>query len=403
MKKGWQKKRIGEIATIKPPKSEARERVAADALVSFLPMEDLGIAIKHPEPKQTKRLSDVVGSYTYFAEGDVLLAKITPCFENGKLGIAKGLKNRIGFGSSEFIVIRPDSTVSNEWLFHFLSREDFRNEGAQRMGGAVGQQRVPKEFVEGYEIPVPPLAEQQRIVGVLDEAFAGLATAQAHAAQNLQNARALFESHLQSVFTHRGKGWVDATLADILAVLRNGMNCKQDKSGVGSKISRIESIWNARFDITRVGYAEIPEVQKDKFLLKKGDVLFSHINSAIHVGKTALFDLDDEVVHGVNLLLMRTKSFILPAYLDLYLKHIFSAGYWLRVCKQSINQASVNQQDINRVPFRYPDLERQREIVNQMDALAAETQRLTRLYERKQAALAALKKSLLHQAFTESL
>jgi type I restriction enzyme S subunit len=403
MKKGWQTKRIGEIATIKPPKSEARERVAADALVSFLPMEDLGIAIKYPEPKQAKRLSDVVGSYTYFAEGDVLLAKITPCFENGKVGIAKRLKNGIGFGSSEFIVIRPDSTVSNEWLFHFLSREDFRNEGAQRMGGAVGQQRVPKEFVEGYEIPVPPLSEQQRIVGVLDEAFAGLATAEAHAAQNLQNARALFESHLQAVFTQRGPGWVDVTLADVLAVLRNGMNCKQDKSGVGSKVSRIESIWNARFDITRVGYAEIPNAQKDKFLLHKGDVLFSHINSAIHVGKTALFDLEDEVVHGVNLLLMRTKPFVLPGYLDLYLKHIFSAGYWLQVCKQSINQASVNQQDINRVPFRYPDLERQEEIVTQLDALSAETQRLASLYERKRAALEALKKSLLHQAFAGEL
>jgi type I restriction enzyme S subunit len=181
------------------------------------------------------------------------------------------------------------------------------------------------------------------------------------------------------------------------------MNCKQDKSGVGSKVSRIESIWNARFDITRVGYAEIPNAQKDKFLLHKGDVLFSHINSAIHVGKTALFDLEDEVVHGVNLLLMRTKPFVLPGYLDLYLKHIFSAGYWLQVCKQSINQASVNQQDINRVPFRYPDLERQEEIVTQLDALSAETQRLASLYERKRAALEALKKSLLHQAFAGQL
>ena len=159
----WQTKRIGEIATIKPPKSEAREQVSADALVSFLPMEDLGIAIKYSEPKQTKKLSEVVGSYTHFAEGDVLLAKITPCFENGKPGIAKGLKTGIGFGSSEFIVLRPDNSVSNEWLSHFLSREDFRTEGAQRMGGAVGQQRVPKESVEAYEIPAPPLPEQQRI------------------------------------------------------------------------------------------------------------------------------------------------------------------------------------------------------------------------------------------------
>ncbi len=168
-------------------------------------------------------------------------------------------------------------------------------------------------------------------------------------------------------------------------------------------VSRIESIWNAEFDMTRVGYADVPLVQKKKFLLEKGDVLFSHINSAIHVGKTAVFDEDEEVVHGVNLLLMRPKPQLTALFLDLYLKFIFAKGYWRRVCKQSINQASVNQQDINRVPIRFPGLELQKTIVVQMAALREETQHLARLYERKHAALEALKKSLLHQAFTGAL
>jgi type I restriction enzyme S subunit len=147
------------------PKSEARERVAPNALVSFAPMEDLGIDRKYLNASQTKPLSSVVGSYTYFADGDVLLAKITPCFENGKLGIATGLENGIGFGSSEFVVFRPSAILDKDFLYYFLARPEFRTEGAARMGGAVGQQRVPKEFVESYRIPVPPLAEQQRIVG----------------------------------------------------------------------------------------------------------------------------------------------------------------------------------------------------------------------------------------------
>ena len=196
---------------------------------------------------------------------------------------------------------------------------------------------------------------------------------------------------------------MNATLEDVLEVLRNGVNCKQDKSGFGSKISRIESIWNASFDISRVGYAEVSEAQRERFLLKKGDVLFSHINSAIHVGKTALFDLDDEVVHGMNLLLMRTKNDISPAYLDLYMKHIFSNGYWLKVCKQSVNQASVNQQDINRVPFCYPRVERQDEIVQEMKDIDSEARNLESLYTRKLAALDELKQSLLQQAFSGQL
>src|ERR1700736_4725300 len=117
----WQKKTLSEVCSITPPKREARERLSAAAQVSFLPMEDMGIGDKFVRATQAKPLSVVNGSYTYFADGDVLLAKITPCFENGKLGIAKELTNGIGFGSSEYIVFRPDITISEEWLYYYLS------------------------------------------------------------------------------------------------------------------------------------------------------------------------------------------------------------------------------------------------------------------------------------------
>lgn len=384
MKVGWEKRRLGDVCAI--------DKVQGiHPGLPYVGLEDIqsntGRFAGSLTPKPVK------SSTFRFSSAHVLYGRLRPYLNKA---IAPDFE---GHCSTEIFPIKPSSLVSRDYLLYWL----LADETMERINATCTGARMPRadmNEVLDFELPIPPLSEQQRIVALLDEAFAGLATAQAHAAQNLQNARALFESHLQSVFSKRGEGWVNATLADVLAVLRNGMNCKQDKSLIGSKVSRIESIWNARFDITRVGYAEIPEAQKAKFLLKKGDVLFSHINSPIHVGKTALFDLEDEVVHGVNLLLMRTKSFILPAYLDLYLKHIFSAGYWLSVCKQSINQASVNQQDINRVPFCYPDLELQRKIVEHCYALAAETQRLTRIYEQKQAALAALKKSLLHRAFS---
>ena len=296
-------------------------------------------------------------------------------------------------------VLRPDrKQLIDKWLIYYLNFSDL----AEFTSGLT----VPKlnqASLRGIPVPLPPLAEQRRIVALLDEAFAGIATAKANAEKNLRNARALFDQSLRDVFTRKGRGWVNATLEDVLEVLRNGVNCKQDKSGFGSKISRIESIWNASFDISRVGYAEVSEAQRERFLLKKGDVLFSHINSAIHVGKTALFDLDDEVVHGMNLLLMRTKNDISPAYLDLYMKHIFSNGYWLKVCKQSVNQASVNQQDINRVPFCYPRVERQDEIVQEMKDIDSEARNLESLYTRKLAALDELKQSLLQQAFSGQL
>ena len=160
------------------------------------------------------------------------------------------------------------------------------------------------------------------------------------------------------------KGWKIATLGDVLAVLKNGVNCKQDKSGKGQRISRIESIASATFDMNRVGYASLSEAERKKYRLERGDILFSHINSAIHVGKTATFDIDEDVYHGVNLLLMRPKAEVASGFLNMYLKHLFEMGYWRTRCKQSVNQASVNQQDINRVPIRYPiDCSEQHRIV----------------------------------------
>jgi type I restriction enzyme S subunit len=164
------------------------------------------------------------------------------------------------------------------------------------------------------------------------------------------------------------KGWQTKTLGELLAVLRNGVNCKQDRSGSGDKVSRIESISDATFDIERVGYAQLKERDKERFRLQHGDILFSHINSAIHVGKTAVFDSDEEVYHGVNLLLMRPSSELTSSYLEYSLKFLFQSGYWQGVCKQSINQASVNQQDIARVRVSFPtSLKEQQRIVAVLD------------------------------------
>jgi len=150
------------------------------------------------------------------------------------------------------------------------------------------------------------------------------------------------------------QGWEKKVLGDVLEVLRNGVNCKQDKKGIGEKISRIESISSGEFDIEKIGFASLSDAAKKKYKLQKGDILFSHINSPIHVGKTALFNSKEEIYHGVNLLLMRPKSYLDKTYFEHYLKFLFQNGYWKGLCKQSVNQASVNQQDINKVEVTYP-------------------------------------------------
>jgi type I restriction enzyme, S subunit len=216
----WSVASLAEVCQIKPPKSEAKRRLKDSDLVSFVPMENLGIDQKYFEPVLRRTLGEVSGSYTYFADGDVLMAKITPCFENGKLGIAKNLTGQVGFGSSEYIVLRPGDKLNNQFLYYYLLQDSFRDAGIQTMSGAVGHKRVSKEFVERLQIPLPLLAEQRRIVAILDEAFAGLATATANAEKNLRNARELLESTLRSSMSATEEGWFETTIGDQITLQR---------------------------------------------------------------------------------------------------------------------------------------------------------------------------------------
>lgn len=409
---GWQSKPLAEVCQIKPSKAEARKQLSGNESVSFVPMEDLGIGQKTLAPTQTRTLEEAAGSYTYFADGDVLLAKITPCFENGKLGIAANLRNGIGFGSSEYIVLRPTPAVDKEWLYYFLSRQSFRTEGAAHMTGAVGHKRVSKEFIESYPIPVPALPEQHRIVALLDEAFAGIATAKANAEKNHQNARALFESHLQSVFAERGTDWERVTLGTLLE--RGWVESHMDGNHGGDYPRRDEFISEGvpyisanclddeRIDMTRAKYLSPSRAALlRKGIAKNNDVLFAH-NAT--VGPVAILHTDEpKVILGTSLTYYRCNSkHILPEYLAHYMRSFGFKTQYLQVMRQSTrNQVPITKQ---REFFHViPPLNEQRRIIGALDGLFANGKRLEAIYQQKLAALDDLKKSLLHQAFSGQL
>ncbi|HVS54157.1 MAG TPA: N-6 DNA methylase [Opitutaceae bacterium] len=155
--------RLADVAEINPKKSEVRS-LAPDTPVSFVPMERLSTDRPSFTGAHERPIGEVLAGYTYFRDGDVLLAKITPCFENGKAGIARNLRNGIGFGSSEFYVFRCSEKVVPEYLYYLITRPAFREEGEQNMSGTGGQQRVTREFIENYEIPLPQIDEQRQIV-----------------------------------------------------------------------------------------------------------------------------------------------------------------------------------------------------------------------------------------------
>ncbi len=163
----WPVVEIGKACTVNPRKSELAELDKATT-VSFVPMSDMGENTMFFSPKDSKRLEEVGTSYTYFKNDDVLIAKVTPCFENGKAGIAKGLYNGIGFGSSEFYVLRPSETALPEWIFLCIATPTFRAWATPKMTGTGGLQRVPRSVIENYKIPIPSLKTQQAIIAEIE-------------------------------------------------------------------------------------------------------------------------------------------------------------------------------------------------------------------------------------------
>ena len=197
---GWEWKALRELCILRPPKNEALSHLKGTDEVSFLPMEDLNIRERNTIPHKSRALSEVHGSYTFFAEGDVLLAKVTPCFENGKMGVASNLLNGVGFGSSEYIVFRTTKSMINSYLFYVLMSSRFISGGKKQMLGACGLKRLSKEYVESFQIPLPPLSVQKEIVARLDKLSENVKRLEANYKQIIANCDELKKSILKKTF-----------------------------------------------------------------------------------------------------------------------------------------------------------------------------------------------------------
>jgi type I restriction enzyme S subunit len=200
-KENWPTKKLGEIAILNPKKSEINS-LSDDTEISFVPMNAVDEDTQTITGAEIKKLASVRMGYTYFRENDVLFAKITPCMENGKVAIARNLKNGIGLGSTEFHVIRATDKILPEWIFVIVGSKSFRDKAEEHMTGTAGQQRVPIEFLKNIKIPLPPLSEQKKIVAHLDVLSAKTRELQNLQAQTAADLSTLRQSILSQVLSH---------------------------------------------------------------------------------------------------------------------------------------------------------------------------------------------------------
>lgn len=165
----WEWVKLGDFVEINP-----KNKLDDNLEVSFIPMNLIEAGYSNRHKQESRSWKDVKKGFTHFAENDVALAKISPCFENRKSAIMKNLKNGYGAGTTELFVFRPSNVMLPSYLLWIIKSDDFIQAGTGNFSGVVGQQRLSREIVENYHIALPPLAEQKRIVNKIEEIFASL-------------------------------------------------------------------------------------------------------------------------------------------------------------------------------------------------------------------------------------
>jgi type I restriction enzyme S subunit len=324
----------------------------------------------------------------------------------GKIGINTV---PVAFNQQINAIIPDRSNAVPEFLFYQVLSCRFRDQ-LKSLASGTTVPIVNKSRFNGIEIVLPPLAEQQRIVAVLDEAFAGLATAQAHAEKNLQNARELFDSYLEAVFAQRGEGWVEKTLGDVCEFL-NGFAFKSCDavSDSQTQLVRMGNLYCNRLNLDRspVFYRDNFANEYSRYILAAGDIIMSLTGTS---GKED-YGFAVRIPECSHTLLMNQRIMKFDAIRqdiidDGFLLHYLRSRCFLEVLYPTANgtrQANLSSATLKSLPVPLPSMNEQTQIATQLDALAAETQRLQKIYEQKQAALTELKKSLLHQAFSGEL
>lgn len=384
----WEEKKLGDIAEINPRNGEITSQ-----FVTFLTMSDIsehgGIIKENIIPNISLK-----PGFTSFKKGDIIIAKITPCFENGKGALLDNITEEYGFGSTEFHVIR--SRQCNHFIYFHTISYAFRKRLESQMTGSAGQKRVPADSVSSYKLPVPPLPEQQKIAEVLgtwDKAIE-------KQSQLIKKLELRKKGLMQQLLTGKKRlpgfngEWKKVAFSSVIEKISNGY--VYDVNSIGSvPITRIETISKGFIDYTKVGYVQYVE-ELEKYKLRKGDILFSHINSIAHIGKVAIFKSDKELYHGMNLLLIRAKESMNKNYLYYFLSSTIARKKVRSFAKQAVNQASVNTDELKKWTIYIPEVAEQNSIAEVLTAADHEIE----LAQQKLELLRQQKRGLMQQLLT---
>lgn len=395
----WPRKKLSEVALINPRRASLER---ADAVsTSFVPMEAVDEILGEVTQTITQLYSKAKKGYTYFENGDVIFAKITPCMQNGKHAVVNNLIDGFGFGSTEFHVVRASEKIVPEWIHYFLRRKQTLDAALKTFTGTVGQQRVPASFLEELEIPVPPPETQRQIAARLKTQLAEVETARRAAQVQLRDAAVLKTKALESLFGNIAS-W--AHIGDA-AKLQSGYAFKSDNF----KTSGVRLLRNANILPGQVYWDDavfLSESDSEKYpsyALSTGDVLISLdrpiISSGIKVARVGADDLPALLVQRVGRFLIdpqRLDADYLYAYLqtDLFISKI--SGH-----DQSLGVPHISPSQVEGIQIPLPAVSVQRALSKQLNEVTCTWDVAAAAMQSQLNDLSKLPKAILAQAFAQ--
>lgn len=375
----WVEPELSAVADVNPRKDVD---LGGDELVTFVPMaavDEVSGTIASPVDRPYREVSK---GFTQFRDDDVIFAKITPSMENGKSAVARHLTNGIGIGSTEFHVFRSNGVIDPEFLWRFVRQKSFRENAQAVMSGAVGQQRVPTEYLKAHPVPLPPLPEQRRIVAKLNGLTARTARARADL-DRIPTLVARYKSRLLAL-AFSGEltaGWREsrslsppraALLADTVAVpVRNGLSVRGSDQPPGVRALRLSALRGSQVDLTDVRYLPISTEKASRFELQEGDVLVSRGN-----GTRTLVGIGSRVPEVAETTIFPDTAFRIRLAEERVSPRWF-VSIWnspqVRIqiensAKTTAGIWKIAQSDLARVELLLPCLEEQLEIVRRVES-----------------------------------
>jgi type I restriction enzyme S subunit len=419
----WPMKRLKFVAKVNP----RHPRLPEAQLVTFVPMEAIG-ARGGLDVSAERSAGEVTHGYTSFADGDVLVAKITPCFENGKGAIAGGLRGGVGFGTTELHVVRACPTANRRFLFYVTQSNLFMALGESEMYGAGGQKRVPPEFVQNFALALPPLHAQQAIADFLDKKTAAIDALIAKKERLIELLQEKRQALITQVVTkgldanvpmkESGVEWLGEIPAhwEVRSLRRLIRHLDQGWSPVADDriandgewgVLKLSAISDGEFDWTQHKTLDaVPEMRYATFRLQRGDLLITRANTVDLVGACAVVREECPVPLIMSDLIYRLKpnALLEPEWASLFLRSSLGRLQIARDARgSSMSMAKVSQGQLLDWMITAPPQGEQLVIAEHVRARVGESRAIEQRVRRHIEVLREYRQALITEAVTGKL